>query len=115
MRQWHVNPEILCNKHLLGEHVEHHMFVGTLKKKKKVDGFFKSNCLEPLSLQRRHRALVDEMSKRGMIHKSELDECDLSYLGDNAFIKVDSEKSLKMLIDKCPKCSERLEKICHLH
>ena len=32
MRQWYVPAECMCRQHLLGEHCEHHMFVGTLKK-----------------------------------------------------------------------------------
>ncbi len=50
MRQWLCDPKILCNKHLLGEHVEHHMFVGTLKAKKNVDGYVRNNLLEISSL-----------------------------------------------------------------
>ena len=34
MRQWMVDPRLLCRKHLLGEHVENHMFIGTLKRVK---------------------------------------------------------------------------------
>ena len=30
MRMWMVNPGFMCNKHLLGEHVECHMLVGHL-------------------------------------------------------------------------------------
>lgn len=39
MRQWLVDPRCLCDKHLLGEHVEHHMFIGTLRKNKSIQGY----------------------------------------------------------------------------
>ena len=32
MRMWMVDPQIMCRQHLLGEHTEMHMFVGTLKR-----------------------------------------------------------------------------------
>lgn len=32
MRMWLVPPSHMCRKHLLGEHVELHMLLGTLKK-----------------------------------------------------------------------------------
>ena len=36
MRMWMVNPNILCNKHLLGEHGELHKFLPSFKKKYQV-------------------------------------------------------------------------------
>ena len=32
MRMWMIDPKLLCRKHLLGEHLEIHMFVGTINK-----------------------------------------------------------------------------------
>ena len=32
MRDWKVNPKLLCRQHLLGNHLEVHMFVGTLRR-----------------------------------------------------------------------------------
>ena len=32
MRMWNVDVTKMCNKHLLGEHVEMHMFVGIIIK-----------------------------------------------------------------------------------
>jgi hypothetical protein len=31
MRMWMVNPRIMCGNHLLGEHLETHMFYGIIK------------------------------------------------------------------------------------
>ena len=33
---WNIKTEKMCNQHLLGEHVEMHMFVGTLNKNKSI-------------------------------------------------------------------------------
>jgi hypothetical protein len=39
MRMWMVWPELMCRKHLLGEHVEIHMLLGALNKGHRVQGF----------------------------------------------------------------------------
>ena len=45
MRMWMVDPKIMCRKHLLGEHVEHHMFVGTINKRISIVGYLRDNLL----------------------------------------------------------------------
>ena len=32
MRMWLVPPQLMCDQHLLGEHLEMHMFIGTIRK-----------------------------------------------------------------------------------
>ena len=108
MRQWMVDPKFLCTKHLLGEHVEHHMFVGAILKKKRLDGFLKGNLLEPISLFHRHSCLVEELLKRGFKHKSDLQSFDINYFSEEELlVKIDIEKSLDDLINRCQKCRER--------
>jgi hypothetical protein len=46
MRMWMVPTKIMCDKHLLGEHVEHHMFLGSLKQGFNLDGYVKNNLFE---------------------------------------------------------------------
>ena len=60
MRMWMIDSAILCRYHLLGEHLETHMFAGHLKKKKRVDGYLRNNCFEPKSLVFRHEYLARE-------------------------------------------------------
>ena len=113
LRLWMVNPEIMCNQHLLGEHVEIHMFVGSILKKKSLDGYIKNNLLEPKSLISRHGELVAEMLNRNMNHKSELPNFDLDYLSDNIKNhKIDSKKSLADLVNRCPTCRANQEFLC---
>lgn len=112
MRMWMVDPKIMCRKHLLGEHVEHHMFVGTINKGVSVDGYLRDNLLEPLSLLTRHVELVREMESRGYNHKSELLSVDLSRMSFEQFhTKIDREKSLAELIRRCPECAVRHKEI----
>jgi hypothetical protein len=110
MRQWMVDPKIMCRQHLLGEHVEHHMFVGAINKNISIDGYLRDNLLEPSSLHSRHVELVKEMESRGYNHKSPL----LSFIPfklEEAFVKIDKEASLKELLRRCPECRARHETI----
>ena len=112
MRMWMVPVEGMCNKHLLGEHVEHHMFVGSLNKELSMDGYVRNNLMEPTALLDRHDELAREMGRRGMNHKSPLPPYRLGYLTDYQITaSVDVEDSLKDLITRCPDCHRRMAPI----
>ena len=112
MRMWMVNPELLCNQHLLGEHVECHMFVGHLLKKRKVTNYINFNLFQPKSLNERHEQLASEMAKRGMNHRSPLKEFDLSYLPQEQIDhEVNVNESQRELLKRCPRCRKRYEEI----
>src|SRR5262245_23421826 len=68
MRMWMVDPRKLCDKHLLGEHVELHMLVGSLRKKKTLTGFLEGGLVELHSIRSRHQELIAEMTRRGFRH-----------------------------------------------
>jgi hypothetical protein len=109
---WMVDPKIMCRKHLLGEHVEHHMFIGSLRKKLSMDGYVANNLMEPLSLSKRHAELVVEMLVRGFKHHSPLkwSHHELHYLPDSIILaKVDKEAALEDLLGRCPECRARWE------
>jgi hypothetical protein len=98
-----VDPKIMCRKHLLGEHVEHHMFVGTINKKISIVGYLRDNLLEPESLHDRHDALVTEMKARGYNHKSPLDTV-VWWPREIPQVKIDKDSALKELLRRCPEC-----------
>ena len=103
---WNVVPEYLCRKHLLGEHVEMHMFVGTIKKGISINGYIKNKLVETDKIVQRHDKLVEEMESRGFNHKSPIDdwECDFT-VGE-----VDIEDNLKELSKRCPECKKRIRR-----
>lgn len=72
MRMWNVDPSKMCRKHLLGEHVEMHMFVGTILKGTSIQGYINSGLVEVPNIIWRHHALVGEMLQRGYKHKKDL-------------------------------------------
>lgn len=110
MRQWMVDPKIMCRQHLLGEHVEHHMFVGTINKGISIAGYLRDNLLEPESLHDRHVELVVEMERRGYNHKSPMPD-DITVKLEEAFVKIDRVASLKELLRRCPECRARYVEI----
>ena len=110
MRQWHVNPSFLCDKHLLGEHVEHHMFCGCLLKNKSLKGYIEKGLVEIHTLISRHNELVLEMNKRGMNHQSPLNESLIEPLLKQEG-HVNRLANIKELHSRCQKCKEKIEKV----
>jgi hypothetical protein len=107
MRQWNVDTRMLCNKHLLGEHVEHHMFIGSMKKNISVRGYIEKGLLEVHTLKDRHDIIALEMEKRGMNHKTPLN-LDSIILWKEGNIEV--EANIQNLRNRCVQCGERIEK-----
>lgn len=106
MRMWMIEPKLLCNKHLLGEHGELHKFLHNWIKHHKIDGRISGNAIEPLAYESRHNELAQEMLNRGMNHKSPLTQPDFSYLPEEQRnYKVDTVASLAMLHERCVNCA----------
>lgn len=110
MRMWMVNPKIMCRKHLLGEHTEIHMFVGCINRKMNLKGYMENNLLDFKSLHKRHDELAMELKERGYKHKSDLlkikvDTKKLKYSKS----KVNKEKSLQDLLNRCDDCKKRYD------
>lgn len=102
MRMWNVDPKLLCRKHLLGEHVEIHMLVGSILKGINLSGYTDTGLVELHTINVRHDQLVTEMKRRKYNHKSPLPKFRAKKLG-----KVDSRRSLRELAQRCPECKKR--------
>lgn len=113
MRMWMVNPKVMCRKHLLGEHVELHMLIGTLNKGVSVHGYLTGELMEPANIYSRHEELIAEMGSRGYNHKSNLPTLNptaqfhVDYLAESGLWIINREKSLQELIRRCPDCAAR--------
>ncbi len=106
MRMWMINPELMCNQHLLGEHFEIHKAIGNLKHSGRwAKSLAKKSFLEPQNALKRHDKLAAEMANRKMKHESplKLDGVDLPYG------KVNLKKSVQDLTKRCNKCKERIK------
>jgi len=113
MRMWMVDPRIMCENHLLGEHLETHMFYGIIKKGlvSSLKGYVENNLLEIESLKKRHDELAQEMVRRKYYHNSPMEPLDKDLVKNIPKIKINKEKSLKELLNRCPKCRERYKQI----
>lgn len=108
MRMWMVDPKLMCDKHLLGEHVEIHMFVGHVNLKRRLGKFVENRLIEPDHMQSRHDDLVAEMEARGMNHKSPLRPYTLEHMTPNErHCRVDVAHSLAELASRCDICKMR--------
>lgn len=71
----------MCRQHLLGEHVELHMMVGSIEKGKSIQGHIDRKQIQTNIIQTRHDEIVKEMFKRGYNHKSLMNYKDELNLG----------------------------------
>ena len=105
MRMWNVDPKLLCRQHILGEHLEMHYFIGTIKKNKKLDGYINNGLVEVHNILTRHDELEIEMKSRGINAKSPLTyDNDLPKIG---FVNV--QENLQELCRRCSECRSRIQ------
>jgi hypothetical protein len=102
---WNVNPKLMCRKHLLGEHLEMHMFAGCINKGKSLVGYIRSGLVETGNIQDRHFALAKEMERRGYNHNSPL----FLEPQDIEEGRVDVQESLRELRRRCEECRKRMK------
>lgn len=106
MRLWNVPVHLMCGKHLRGEHVECHMFVGSIRAGKSMKGFIEDGLFDPSILKQRHDELVWEMVLRGGNHHSPLE--DMGYWSDDGSC-IDVEANITELARRCPDCYDRIQ------
>lgn len=110
MRIWDLPPQELCRPHLLGEHRELHALWTILTEEK--SGYrnhpeTKRWVGKLKALYNRHETLVDEMTKRGYVHKSPLNpELATGLAVQGAFLHS-LEEQRKFLREKQCACSTK--------
>jgi hypothetical protein len=110
---WMIEPKLMCRKHLLGEHLELHMLLSSIKKGKKLDGFIDKRIIEPINIYYRHFLIVEEMNRIGFNHKTDIDQIEWLYIAADIILKdeklyhatVDKNKSISDLTFRCKQCS----------
>ena len=105
MRMWKVPPKLMCRKHLLGEHLEMHMFNTSLADGKNLQGFINNGILETDYVHQRHAELVEEMEARGYNHQSPLKWPPAPF----AEGKINVWEQLVELYRRCPECRKIIE------
>jgi hypothetical protein len=98
---WMIEPAAMCRQHLLGEHVECHMFRGSLLKGTTLTGFLGRGLLDSRRLVSRHDQLAQEMLHRGYRHASPLPEdFDINAVPG----EVDVQVSMAEITSRCEDC-----------
>ena len=116
MRMWMQDPSIMCRKHLLGSHVEIHMFIGSIRKGISMKGYLEKNLLEPKSLLPYHDRLVSEMKSRGWKHNTPVsfwENIEMeNRLGEDIFNhKINEYDAFNELMNRCPECLANINKL----
>ena len=101
---WCVDVSKMCRQHLLGEHVECHMFVGTINKGIDVRGYLARGLLQPSLLQERHDQLAKEIERRGYSHKSPLPSFEWIIGAGDGDGSVDTAANEIELHNRCKNC-----------
>ena len=105
---WGIDPQLLCDQHLLGEHTEMHQAVGTLQNHPHgeaiVRGHASKQQLDTSKIQERHSELAIEIQRRGMTHDSPMHYEDTHDLG-----RIDPEINRMDLKNRCDDCRQRIE------
>jgi hypothetical protein len=106
---WGIPTKCMCRQHLLGEHVENHMFLSVLEKKKvSIQGYVDCGQCDISKLAERHSELVNEMNIRHYNHKSPIiDNKDviIQYgVSKYGIVPVDIKTNLKTLAHRCEEC-----------
>ena len=124
MRMWMVDPQIMCRQHLLGEHKELHMLVGSVRRGRSLRGHIEKGQLQLSALHSRHEALAAEIERRNWDHSSPLLETasERGYWLTEVAQKqplnggeVDAEASRELLITRCSDCFALYHERCAQH
>jgi len=105
MRIWDVPVQLMCGKHLRGEHVECHMLVGWIQKGMSLKGFVADGLVDPRIIQERHDDLAVEMVARGGNHNSPLPAHSSPGPDEN---HIDGQANIQELARRCADCYDRI-------
>jgi hypothetical protein len=109
---WGVDPRLLCDKHLLGEHGEIHKFIPTFAAHRRVHKrFYPIVQIQFKGYKGRHDLLAVEMINRGFNHMSPLLLVpDFKYIYPEYFnLEIDLEYNIQDLKNRCRVCREIIE------
>ena len=111
MRMWGVPVNMMCTRHLAGEHAELEMFVWNIRHGRNLTGYYVGGLMDTRLIQVRHNDLAAEIDRRvragesrGKGHNSPLVYNDRLGLGS-----IDVDANLVELARRCPRCKERIE------
>lgn len=112
MRMWMINPKLLCNQHLLGEHGELHKFKPSFEKCYSMDKRIRLRQIFPQYMKQRHDILAYEMLQRGMNHQSPYTQPNIDYITSTINLTYeDIKNNIQDLRTRCPECKRQMDKM----
>ena len=114
-RMWGVPPELMCNQHLLGEHVELHMMIGQLEKGNTgvLKGHAKHKQVIIEEIPRRHDEIVEELiNKRDYAHQNGKHQSPINFEPQIEGGEINLEKNLRALARRTERCKNKPGKTC---
>lgn len=112
-RMWMIDPQLLCQQHLLGEHSELHQLAGTIQNHEHADAILDGHThketvddIDTACIRSRHKELVNEMERRGMTHDSPLPLFSNPCVGE--IDEEDRRLNILELQDRCSDCFMRI-------
>ena len=99
MRMWLVEPRTMCRQHLLGEHLEMHMFNSCIEGGRNLSGYIDHGLVMPHYIHLRHDDLAVEMLARGYNHTTPI-----KFLNPRIEGNVDGLANKQILRDRCEEC-----------
>lgn len=111
MRMWMLPPKGMCRKHLLGEHVELHMLLGSMRRGKSIEGFLSGGLVDPQLVFARHEELVAEMARRGFKHTSPIEASECASLAARypGSTSINIAANAAELQRRCPDCAHLMQ------
>jgi hypothetical protein len=108
MRMWNIDPRLMCRRHLLGEHVEMHMFASCIDMDKNLQGYMNNGLVDLEYIEQRHEDLAQEITTRGYNHYSPLLMSDIYRYAKNLGItflgEIRVKDNMEILKGRCPEC-----------
>lgn len=105
-RMWLIDPMLMCDQHLLGEHAECHQLREAIRNGRLdvVQGHADAGQIDTAWLQHRHDELAEELERRGFEHDSPMEYEDTLRMGG-----VEASHNRAVLSDRCGDCQSRIE------
>jgi hypothetical protein len=77
------------------------MFVGTIKRGKKIQGYLDKGLLEVHNIKNRHDKLAKEITRRGYKHRSPL-----FFISTTISGKINAKQNVTLLSERCDRCKK---------
>lgn len=105
MRQWNIEPVLMCNKHILAEHRDMHKTRAMQARNADLTRYYEQGLIHPYTWLPRHDHLVIEMGARGLAHHSPVEQV-MGHYPITLHLNVAANRA--DLYHRCEACAKRM-------